>query len=115
LHPCLKLRPCRRLLACALLPGSLVIPLRCDPYVCACAPPAVCTALTASARLASSETIPALLQSVLDLLPHPRELVRKKAVLTLHCFFQRCPDAVAPHLNRFRQLLCDKVRGVPQE
>ena len=72
----------------------------------------VCAALIACSKLVSAETIPALLSSVLELLPHPKESVRKKAVLCLHCFYQRSPDAVAPHLPRFRQMLCDKDPAV---
>jgi hypothetical protein len=132
----------------------------------------VCAALVACSRLVSAETIPALLNSVLELLPHPKESVRKKALLCLHwyvhvrvvadsfrmkvldvrrrvpatlppsarqdvslvvangplmalggdarcwgvgrrcSFYQRAPDAVAPHLQRFRQMLCDKDPAV---
>mmetsp|Transcript_47898 Transcript_47898/g.89251 ORF Transcript_47898/g.89251 Transcript_47898/m.89251 type:complete len:978 (-) Transcript_47898:454-3387(-) len=89
-----------------LIVNTLQQDLRNDNHLIACA------ALTASAKLASAETIPALVQGVLDLLPHPKELVRKKAVLTLHAFFQRAPDCVAPHLPRFRQMLCDKDPSV---
>lgn len=46
----------------------------------------VCAALVACSKLVSAETIPALLNSVLELLPHPKESVRKKAVLCLHWY-----------------------------
>ena len=50
---------------------------------------AVCAALVACSKLVSAETIPALLNSVLELLPHPKESVRKKALLCLHWYARR--------------------------
>jgi len=43
----------------------------------------------ACSKLVSAETIPALLNSVLELLPHPKESVRKKALLCLHWYARR--------------------------
>jgi hypothetical protein len=74
----------------------------------------VCAALTVIAKLINAETIPALLTPV-ELLNHPKELVRKKAVLALHSFNMRAPSHVAPYLQRFRQMLCDKVTVRPKE
>eukprot|EP00854_Cymbomonas_tetramitiformis_P010505 gene10505-12428_t len=72
----------------------------------------VCSALNAICKLTNADTIPQLLQSVVDQLSHPKELVRKKAILALHFFNQRAPSVVAPHLPRFRQMLCDKDPSV---
>ena len=51
-----------------------------------------------------------MLAQVVELLSHPMEIVRKKAVMALHRFYQRSPSAVSHLLPRFRQMLCDKVR-----
>ena len=68
------------------------------------------TALTAICKLVSGETISAVLPQVTELLSHPTDLVRKKAVMVLHRFYQRSPSAVAHLLPRFRTALCDKAR-----
>ena len=72
----------------------------------------VCHALTASCRLVSGETIPAISQMVVDLLKHPKDLVRKKAVIALHRFYQRSPASCEDFLPRFREMLCDKDPSV---
>ena len=56
---------------------------RCTPHDAPC-PPAVCTALTAICKLISPDLINAVLPKTIELLTHPRELVRKKAVMALH-------------------------------
>jgi AP-4 complex subunit epsilon-1 len=62
----------------------------------------------------SGDSIPAVLPQVVDLLGHSTDLVRKKAVMVLHRFYQRAPATVAHLLPRFRQMLCDKARrGAP--
>lgn len=71
---------------------------------------AVSTALTAICKLVSGETIGAILPQVTELLSHATDLVRKKAVMVLHRFYQRSPSAVAHLLPRFRTALCDKAR-----
>jgi AP-4 complex subunit epsilon-1 len=70
----------------------------------------VSTALTAICKLVSGETIGAILPQVTELLSHATDLVRKKAVMVLHRFYQRSPSAVAHLLPRFRTALCDKAR-----
>ena len=72
----------------------------------------VCAALTTVCRLVNEETIPAVLPQVADLLTHPKEHVRKKAVMVLHRFHQRSPDAVVHLHSKFRQMLCDKDPSV---
>jgi AP-4 complex subunit epsilon-1 len=75
------------------------------------------TALTAAARLAGPDTVPALLPAVVRALKHPKELVRKKAVLALHRFVQLDPAGEgalsrADALSHFRGALCDRDPSV---
>ncbi|THU56064.1 hypothetical protein C4D60_Mb11t13330 [Musa balbisiana] len=74
--------------------------LRSDNYL------VVCAALAAVCKLINEETIPAVLPQVVDLLAHPKEAVRKKAVMALHRFYRRSPASVS-HLR-----LCDNDPGV---
>ena len=60
------------------------------------------------------DLVNALVPTVTDLLGHPKELVRKKAVMVFHRFLQLDPDQTGPlhdiDLSRlFRTALCDKV------
>lgn len=66
----------------------------------------VCAALTAVCKLINEETIPAVLPQVVDLLGHPKEQVRKKAVMALHRFQQRSPSSMSHLLTKFRQVGC---------
>eukprot|EP00850_Spirogloea_muscicola_P017883 SM000158S02015 [mRNA] locus=s158:129318:134894:+ [translate_table: standard] len=72
----------------------------------------VCAALTAVCKLINEEAIPAVLPQVTELLNHPKETIRKKAVMALHRFFQRSPSTVSHIVPRFRQVLCDKDPSV---
>eukprot|EP00271_Cylindrocystis_brebissonii_P016774 TRINITY_DN4125_c0_g1_i1.p1 TRINITY_DN4125_c0_g1~~TRINITY_DN4125_c0_g1_i1.p1 ORF type:complete len:1046 (-),score=195.55 TRINITY_DN4125_c0_g1_i1:795-3932(-) len=72
----------------------------------------VCAALGAVCKLINEETIPAVLPQVVDLLQHPKEMVRKKAVMALHRFYQRSPSSVSHVIHKFRQVLCDKDPSV---
>eukprot|EP00898_Chlorokybus_atmophyticus_P003775 jgi/Chlat1/4399/Chrsp29S04536 len=72
----------------------------------------VCTALNAICKLTNPDTIPAVLQPVVDLLSHPKEVVRKKAVMALQRFNQKAPHLVTHLIQRFRQALCDKDPSV---
>ncbi|KAI4312870.1 hypothetical protein MLD38_037659 [Melastoma candidum] len=74
--------------------------LRSDNYL------VVCAALTAVCRLINEETIPAVLPQVVELLGHPKEAVRKKAIMALHRFYQKSPGTVSHLVSNFR-----KVRG----
>ncbi|KAI5002942.1 hypothetical protein ZWY2020_027592 [Hordeum vulgare] len=80
--------------------------LRSDNYL------VVCAALTAASRLIGEEAIPAVLPQVVDLLAHPKEAVRKKAVMALHRFYQRPPSSVSHLVSNFRKRLCDNDPGV---
>ncbi|CAN6447753.1 unnamed protein product [Victoria cruziana] len=72
----------------------------------------VCAALTAVCKLINEETIPAVLPQVVELLGHPKEAVRKKAVMALHRFYQRAPSTVFHLISNFRKRLCDNDPGV---
>ncbi|CAH9142448.1 unnamed protein product [Cuscuta epithymum] len=72
----------------------------------------VCAALNAVCRLINEETIPAVLPQVADLLGHPKEAVRKKAVMALHRFYQKSPSSVLHLVSNFRKKLCDSDPGV---
>lgn len=76
---------------------------------------AVCTALSAATKLIGLDLINAVLPAVTGLTSHPKELVRKKAVMALHRFQQLDPHHEGPlagaDLDKYyRQALCDKVR-----
>uniref|UniRef100_A0A7N0U3X3 Clathrin/coatomer adaptor adaptin-like N-terminal domain-containing protein n=1 Tax=Kalanchoe fedtschenkoi TaxID=63787 RepID=A0A7N0U3X3_KALFE len=72
----------------------------------------VCAALNAVCKLINEETIPAVLPQVVELLNHPKEAVRKKAVMALHRFHQRSPPSVSHLVPNFRKRLCDNDPGV---
>ena len=77
--------------------------------------PAVCTALAAVCKLIGPDLINAVLPAVTGLASHPKDLVRKKAVMALHRFQQLDPkhegQLSGADLDSFyRQALCDKVQ-----
>ena len=77
-------------------------------------PGAVCAALSATCKLLSAELVNAVLPAILELLKHPKELVRKKAVMALHRFEQVDPLHEGPlhHVDTYasiRDALRDKA------
>lgn len=77
---------------------------------------AVCSALTVTMRLIGPDLINALYPVVVERLRHPKEAVRKKAVMALHWFQSLDPSREGPLLGvdvdrHFRTMLCDKVGG----
>ncbi|KAL8259890.1 hypothetical protein R6Q59_027843 [Mikania micrantha] len=72
----------------------------------------VCAALNACCKLINEETVPAVIQQVVELLGHPKEAVRKKAVMALHSFHQRSPSSVNHLVSNFRKKLSDNDPGV---
>ena len=78
---------------------------------------AVCTALTATCKLIGPDLITAVLPAVIELVGHPKELVRKKAVMVLHRCQQLDPEHEGALHNmeigkHFRQALCDKASSL---
>ena len=72
----------------------------------------VCASLIAIPKLVNEEVLPALLPAVVALLEHPQEVVRKKAVMCLHRFYQVQPACVADLGDTLRRVLCDKDPAV---
>ncbi|XP_076933880.1 AP-4 complex subunit epsilon-like [Bidens hawaiensis] len=72
----------------------------------------VCAALNACCKLINEETVPAVIQQVVELLGHQKEAVRKKAVMVLHSFHQRSPASVNHLVSNFRKKLSDNDPGV---
>ncbi|TYI15282.1 hypothetical protein ES332_A08G175600v1 [Gossypium tomentosum] len=72
----------------------------------------VCVALNAVCKLINEETIPAVLPQIVELLAHPKEAVRKKAIMALHRFYQKSPSSVSHLVSNFRKRLCDNDPGV---
>lgn len=72
----------------------------------------VCAALNAVCRLINEETIPAVLPQVVELVNHPKEAVRKKAIMALHRFYQRSPSSVSHLVSNFRKKLSDNDPSV---
>lgn len=88
---------------------------------CAHSPPsvslAVCSALLVTTKLISPDLVNALLPTVLERLHHPKEHVRKKAVLALLRFQQLDPRREGPLAGvdvdrHLRTMLCDKDPAV---
>jgi AP-4 complex subunit epsilon-1 len=72
----------------------------------------VCIALTTIAKVMNASMIPAVIADVEKLLDHPREIVRKKAVLALHRFYSRDPKSISHLQDNLRKALCDSDPGV---
>jgi len=72
----------------------------------------VCATLIAIPKLVNLETLPALMPPVIALLEHPREDVRKKAVMALHRFCQLQPSSMTDLAEKLRRVLCDKDPAV---
>ncbi|KAL0026447.1 hypothetical protein WJX79_010441 [Trebouxia sp. C0005] len=94
-----------------LVVNTLSTDLKSDNYL------VVCSALTAICKLISPDLINAVLPRTLELLTHPKELVRKKAVMALDRYLQLDPERDGPlagvDLDRhLRQALCDKDPSV---
>eukprot|EP00040_Diaphanoeca_grandis_P011727 m.60127 g.60127 ORF g.60127 m.60127 type:complete len:1231 (-) comp22804_c1_seq1:183-3875(-) len=72
----------------------------------------ICTALTTIARVMNAEMIPAVLPLVEEKCNHPREIVRKKAILALHRFYGRSKTSISHVMDKIRKALCDSDPGV---
>ncbi|KHG23512.1 hypothetical protein F383_04635 [Gossypium arboreum] len=69
----------------------------------------VCVALNAVCKLINEETIPAVLPQIVELLAHPKEAVRKKAIMALHRFYQKSPSSVSHLVSNFRKIKLLKI------
>uniref|UniRef100_UPI003AAA5824 AP-4 complex subunit epsilon-1 n=1 Tax=Centroberyx gerrardi TaxID=166262 RepID=UPI003AAA5824 len=72
----------------------------------------VCMALTVVSQVFPKDMIPAILPLVEEKLNHPKEIIRRKAVLALYKFYLIAPNQVQHIHNKFRKALCDKDPGV---
>ena len=78
----------------------------------------VCSALVVCTKLIGPELVNAVYPVVIERLRHPKEHVRKKAVMVLQRFHQLDPQRTGAlagvDLDRhFRTMLCDKVSLTP--
>jgi len=72
----------------------------------------VCTALHALCKLIHNDTISGFMPLVLKALSHPKELVKKKAVMVLHRFLQIRPSLREELDKPLRKMLCDNDPSV---
>ncbi|KAM9376860.1 AP-4 complex subunit epsilon-1 [Pholidichthys leucotaenia] len=72
----------------------------------------VCMALTVVSQMFPKDMIPAILPLVEEKLNHPKEIIRRKAVLALYKFYLIAPNQVQHIHSKFRKALCDKEPGV---
>jgi len=72
----------------------------------------VATALTVACKLINEDTIPAVLALVSRLLSHSEANIRKKAIMTLHRFWQLNPSSVIDISEKGKKMLCDKDPSV---
>ncbi|KAK6309372.1 hypothetical protein J4Q44_G00208350 [Coregonus suidteri] len=72
----------------------------------------VCMALTVVSQVFPRDMIPAILPVVEEKLTHPKEIIRRKAVLALYKFYLIAPNQVQHIHSKFRKALCDKDPGV---
>jgi len=72
----------------------------------------VCAALIGISRLVNLEMVPAILPLVLKRLDHPKEVVRKKAIIALQRFYQLDPSTIADARDTIRKVLCDSDPSV---
>ncbi|KAL0968795.1 hypothetical protein UPYG_G00271980 [Umbra pygmaea] len=72
----------------------------------------VCMALTAVSQVFPRDMIPSVLPLVEEKLTHPKEIIRRKAVLALYKFYLIAPNQVQHIHSKFRKALCDKDPGV---
>lgn len=71
-----------------------------------------CAALSAVCKLITEDLIPAVIGDVMKLLSHEMEIVRKKAVSTLHRLYQLDKTCLTGHGDKIRKSLCDKDPSV---
>lgn len=67
----------------------------------------VAAALITIAKIISPDLIHALSESIVGLLTHQSETVRKKAIMVLHKFVKLVPSCVTQYNEQFRKALCD--------
>jgi len=73
-----------------------------------------CAALLAVTRIITGDMVPAISGDVGKLLMHGSEVVRKKAIMALHRFYQIAPEAIGriDLIEKLRRVLCDRDPSV---
>ncbi|KAF0548392.1 AP-4 complex subunit epsilon [Gigaspora margarita] len=72
----------------------------------------VCAALTALCHLLNKDMIPAVFGLVEEALSHPKDIVRKKAVMVFSRLFHDAPDTMIHLDEKFRQMLTERDPSV---
>ncbi|CAG8533986.1 10113_t:CDS:10, partial [Cetraspora pellucida] len=72
----------------------------------------VCSALTALCHLLNKDMIPAVFGLLEEALTHPKDIVRKKAVMVFHRLFLDAPDTMMHLDEKFRQMLTEREPSV---
>ncbi|KAG0238366.1 AP-4 complex subunit epsilon-1 [Actinomortierella wolfii] len=72
----------------------------------------VVVALITLCNMTLTDVIPALVTPVLQVLSHPQEAVRKRAVIALKRFYAQFPEMVLSHLNQLKDALRDPEPSV---
>ncbi|CAG8556266.1 18047_t:CDS:10, partial [Gigaspora rosea] len=72
----------------------------------------VCAALTALCHLLNKDMIPAVFGLVEEALSHPKDIVRKKAVMVFSRLFHDAPDTMIHLYEKFRQMLTERDPSV---
>lgn len=73
-----------------------------------------CAALLAVTRIITGDMVPAISGDVGKLLMHGSEVVRKKAIMALHRFYEIAPEAIGRMdlIEKLRRVLCDRDPSV---
>ncbi|XP_065178615.1 AP-4 complex subunit epsilon-1-like [Sycon ciliatum] len=72
----------------------------------------VCSAMTVISKVIGSDMVPVFVPLIKKKLTHQREIVRKKAVMTLHRIWCMAPTQLSDIQDICRQVLCDRDPGV---
>lgn len=74
----------------------------------------ICGGILAASALITEDMVPAVSSEVVKLVTHESDTVRKKAILTLHRFYQLAPETVVREelVEKLRKVLCDRDPSV---
>lgn len=74
----------------------------------------ICGGVLAASALITEDMVPAVQGEVVKLVSHESDTVRKKAVVTLHRFYQLAPESVTREdlIEKLRKVLCDRDPSV---
>lgn len=72
----------------------------------------ICSAMTALCRLLNADLAPAVYPAVIDKLNHPKEIVRKKALMCLLRFYKKVPSIIVNQMEDLRRALADSDPSV---